>query len=186
MFKYVPVGLPGAGFQPFARKADLNNQACAEVPLRFVKRAEQPDRSFVADLLSAREAGSDVSEHDIKYTAASLHAAGVETTTVTLHMFFGAMAMFPEVQTRAQGEIDKLLGPEAGRRMPVLEDRSRLPYVNAVVKEVLRWFPAAPMGVPHTAEKEDVYRGYRIPKGAIILPAIYWFTRDPAVYHEPE
>jgi cytochrome P450 len=55
-----------------------------------------------------------------------------------------------------------------------------------VVNETLRWQPIGPLGLPRKAEEEGEYRGYRIPKGAIFLPSIEWFTHDPAAYHEPE
>ncbi|KAF3767438.1 putative cytochrome P450 oxidoreductase [Cryphonectria parasitica EP155] len=191
--KHVPKWFPGTGFKDYAGAALLNNRASAEVPFRFVKQtaATRPGPSMVGDLLRARDAGSDVSEHDIKYSATSLHAGGVETTTQMLQIFFLAMSMYPEVQVRAQQEVDELLrtsGADGGekKRLPGLQDRSKLPYVSSLVKEVLRWFPVAPLGVPHLADAEDEYRGYRIPKNAILLPAVHWFSRDPDVYHDPE
>ncbi|RFU27553.1 hypothetical protein B7463_g8777, partial [Scytalidium lignicola] len=55
----------------------------------------------------------------------------------------------------------------------------------AVMKETHRWHPVAPMGLPHTSITEDTYRDYRIPKGAMMFPNIWWFTHDPAVYADP-
>lgn len=40
--------------------------------------------------------------------------------------------------------------------------------------------------MPRIAEAEDEFQGYRIPKGALFLPSLAWYARDPAVYHEPE
>ena len=60
------------------------------------------------------------------------------------------MVLHPEVQAKAQAELDSVLGSAPGAaaptRMPGFSDRERLPYVNAVVKEVLRWNPAVPLG----------------------------------------
>ena len=53
------------------------------------------------------------------------------------------MALYPEVQKKAQAEIDAVIGPD---RLPNFEDRPFLPYINAVVKESLRWHVAAPLG----------------------------------------
>jgi cytochrome P450 len=55
-----------------------------------------------------------------------------------------------------------------------------------VVEEAQRWHPITPMGLPHAAEEDDTIDGVRIPKGAYLIPAIWWFTRDPATYHDPE
>lgn len=57
------------------------------------------------------------------------------------------MMLFPDVQRKAQWEIDAVVG---GDRLPRIEDRDQLPYVGAVLKEVLRWRPVVPMGAFHT------------------------------------
>ena len=53
------------------------------------------------------------------------------------------MIMYPEVQRKAQEEIDRVIGND---RLPTLADQPNLPYVEAVAKEVLRWNPVAPLG----------------------------------------
>jgi cytochrome P450 len=73
-----------------------------------------------------------------------------------------AMALHPAVQKRIQDEIDRVVGTD---RLPTFEDRPSLPLVDAVVRETLRWRPVVPLGVPHSANKDDVYKGYFIPKG---------------------
>lgn len=86
--------------------------------------------------------------------------------------FFLAMMLYPQVQHRAREEIDRVVGDG---RLPNVKDRGSLPYVEAVLKEVFRWHPIAPMGLPHEITEDDVYQGYLIPKGAIIIPNI-WFV----------
>ena len=53
------------------------------------------------------------------------------------------MALYPEVQKKAQAEIDAVVSPN---RLPDFEDRPSLPYINAVVKEVMRWHSVLPLG----------------------------------------
>ena len=55
------------------------------------------------------------------------------------------MVLFPEVQKKAQAEIDAVVGPN---RLPDFEDRPFLPYVNAIIKESMRWQLVAPLGKP--------------------------------------
>jgi cytochrome P450 len=101
------------------------------------------------------------------------------------------MMLHPGAQTRAQQEIDAVIGTD---RLPTFSDRSNLPYCNALWWEVLRWNPIAPLGLPHAAAQDDTItvktvagdETYLIPKGAVILPNIYRFCRDPAVYKNPE
>ena len=53
------------------------------------------------------------------------------------------MMIHPEVQKKAQQEIDRVIGAD---RLPTFSDREHLPYLECILKESLRWYPAAPMG----------------------------------------
>lgn len=110
-----------------------------------------------------------------------LGIANVQTVSA-LSCFFLAMSLYPEVQRKAQEEIDHVLGPT---NLPSFADRERLPYVEAIVKETFRWHPVAPMGLPHLSQQDDIYEGYRIPKDSVIMPNIWAFTHDPNVYPDP-
>ena len=66
------------------------------------------------------------------------------------------MIAFPEVQRRAQAEIDAVVGRNG---LPTFADAPRLSYVCAIIKEILRWRPVAPFGMPHAATEEDWYEG---------------------------
>ena len=56
------------------------------------------------------------------------------------------MMLYPEVQKRAQSELDEVVGRD---RLPTFEDRDRLPYIANVVKETFRWKAVAPLGASH-------------------------------------
>lgn len=89
-----------------------------------------------------------------------------------MECFFLAMTLFPDVQRKAQEEIDRVVG---SGRLPGFQDRENLPYIDAIVKEVLRWHPVAPMSLAHVTTEDDICEGYLIPKGALLLPNI-WFV----------
>jgi len=72
--------------------------------------------------------------------------AGTDTTLASVHTFILAMLHYPEVQRKAQAELDRVLHHD--RRLPSFEDQADLPYLTAVMKEVLRWQPVAPIGMP--------------------------------------
>ena len=84
--------------------------------------------------------------------------------------FFVAMMNNPEIQRKAQAEIDRVVGSD---RLPTFEDRSHLPFITCIVWECLRWNPVAPFGVPHASVQDDVYEGYWFPKGTTIVPNIW-------------
>ena len=76
------------------------------------------------------------------------------------------MARFPEVQRKAQEELDRVLG---GVRLVEFEDQPELPYISAVCKELLRWHPLLPQSFAHATVKEDTVGEYFIPKGTVVL-----------------
>ena len=76
------------------------------------------------------------------------------------------MVLFPKVQQKAQIELDAVVGHD---RLADSSDEASLPYTSAVVKEVLRWRPIAPLGFPHRLMEDDVYDGMRIPKGSWVF-----------------
>ena len=106
-------------------------------------------------------------------------SAATETTANALLWWTLAMIAFPEVQRRAQAEIDAMVGRD---RLPTFADAPRLPYVHAIIKEILRWRPPAPFGIPHTATNEDWYEGMYIPKGTACIANIWHCNHDRAVF----
>ncbi len=80
------------------------------------------------------------------------------------------MTLFPEVQKKAQAELDAVVGQS---RLPQFEDRHSLPYISAVVKELLRWHVVAPIGLPHRIVSDDVFNGYLLPAGATVVANIW-------------
>ena len=76
------------------------------------------------------------------------------------------MSLHPEVQRKAQEELDRVVGPG---RLPDFDDYDNLIYVRAIYLECMRWVPVTPMGVPHTLTRDDEYKGFFIPKGTTII-----------------
>lgn len=87
-----------------------------------------------------------------------------------MYAFIQAMMVFPEVQKKAQEEIDRVVGPD---RLPNVDDYPNLDYIRCCVKETLRWMPTVIMGVPHAVTKDDEYNGWKIPKGATIINNVW-------------
>jgi cytochrome P450 len=79
----------------------------------------------------------------IKNSTAALYLAGVDTTVAAVISFILAMLIYPDVQIKAQSEIDRIIGKD---RLPEIEDAPQLPYVRGVVNECLRWLPVTPLG----------------------------------------
>ena len=77
-------------------------------------------------------------------TELRISAAGSDTSAAAMSWWSLAMLAHPEVQKRAQDELDAVVGQG---RVPTFADKSHLPYIMAVVKETIRWRPVTPSGV---------------------------------------
>ncbi|EJT98911.1 cytochrome P450 [Dacryopinax primogenitus] len=112
--------------------------------------------------------------------------AGQETTAYALRVLVLALLHNPAVIKTAQAQLDSV----CGSRGPSFEHRERLPYIEAIVKETIRWRPVAPIGVFHSATEEVKFQGFVIPKGTLFLDNIWsasWAqSRDPALFPNPD
>lgn len=87
------------------------------------------------------------------------------------------------MQVKAHAEIDRTIGKD---RLPSFADRDKLPYLDAIVKEVQRWRPVTPTSVPHATTQDDIYNGFLVPKDSTIIPNVQLFTRNEEMYPDPE
>ena len=76
------------------------------------------------------------------------------------------MALHPEIQLKAQTMLSNVVGDS---RLPEHSDLENIPYLRAILLEVLRWRPILPFGVPHVLSADDTYEGYDIPKGTMCI-----------------
>ncbi|KAJ7105898.1 cytochrome P450 [Mycena epipterygia] len=173
---------------PFKRTARVWARATTnmvEAPYVFVRRqmaAGTASVSFVSSLLEDEKSLENEEVRDIKYTASSFYGGGADTTAASLYAFFLAMILSPDVQRKAQAEIDSVIG---GSRLPVFSDRDQLPYVSAVVTELFRWHSVAPLGVPHAAVEDTLVNGHLLPKGSVIIANLWNMLNDPEIYPSP-
>ncbi|KAH6658483.1 cytochrome protein [Truncatella angustata] len=143
-------------------------------------------KSLCRMLLEIREREADefaLSDRDFSFIPASLFGAGADTTASTLCSAVLAFVTHPDAVYRAQKELDAAVGPD---RIPTFADQSKLPYISAVVKEVLRWRPVAVLGgTPHASTEDDTYNGFFIPKGTTVLSNSWAISMNPKYYPNP-
>ncbi|KAI0674473.1 CyP450 monooxygenase [Trametes maxima] len=189
--RYLPSWFPGAGFKRWATSKRKVVLAMRDVPFDAVKEdmANGTARPSIAASLLEKQAELDdaaaVAEHEevSRDITALAYVTGADTTFSSVVAFFLAMTNFPEVQAKAQAELDAVVGPE---RLPHFDDRPSLPYIDALVKECLRWHVVVPLSLPHRTTEDEVYNGYFIPKGTLILSNTWALSRDPEEYPDPE
>ncbi|KAF5364723.1 hypothetical protein D9757_012497 [Collybiopsis confluens] len=185
--KYVPNWFPGAGFKRKAKKWARYSTLMRELPFAAAKKqisqgVARP--SFTSYSLEKLDGSENITEQEqrIQSTAATMYTGATDSIVSVLTTFILAMLANPEALKRAQAEIDSVVQPG---EFPQLSDQNRLPFVTAVLKETLRWQNVTPLGIPHASSSEDIYRGYRIPAGSIMVANIWAILHDESVYPEP-
>jgi cytochrome P450 len=184
IMQYLPSWFPGAGFQKIAADSREVTRQMKEVPFKWAENniiAGLSSDCLVASLLPSCKTKEDIVT--VQEFAAIVYAAGADTTTSALETFFYAMAISGDVQRKAQQEIDTVVGRD---RLPNYDDWPYLPYTEALLREILRWRPVAPLTAAHCTTEDDVFNGYLMPKGAFIMVNIWAISRDKDRYKDPE
>ncbi|KAJ3573814.1 hypothetical protein NP233_g2187 [Leucocoprinus birnbaumii] len=187
--KYVPEWFPGAKFKRDAKEWKKVTMNFRDAPFQATKRDMEKGvvpSSYTASCLENINANTAQERHEleeeIKDTAATFYGGGTDTMMSVLLTFVLAMLRYPSVQQKAQEELDKVVGPD---RLPDFKDSPNLPYLNAILRELIRWRPSAPVAIPHFTTEEDIVDGYLIPKGSIIIPNNWAVLQDAETYPNP-
>ncbi|KAG1797908.1 cytochrome P450 [Suillus variegatus] len=157
----VPEWFPGAGFKRLAREWRQTLDEMVDAPYKFVDdqmAAGIAPASFTSNLLEVSALSAE-EDRNVKRSALSLYS--------------GSDAK------KAQAEIDAIVGTD---RLPSFADRDSLPYIEALVKEILRWNVVAPTGVMHCVSEDDIHAGHYIPKGSVVIPNVWFMLHDPRTY----
>ncbi|KAI8969785.1 O-methylsterigmatocystin oxidoreductase [Trametes punicea] len=188
--KHLPSWLPGMGFKRKAIQWRVAVDALRNVPYEACianeARGDARDSMLASLIQGACREGDDISAEDdelFRDVTGLAYITGADTTLASLKAFFLAMVLEPHAQRKAQEELDAIVGPD---RLPGFSDRDSLRYVNALVKEVIRWHSVVPLGISHRSMEEDEWNGYRIPAGCVLVPNQWAMSRDPAVYPDPD
>ncbi|XP_068086666.1 probable cytochrome P450 304a1 [Anabrus simplex] len=101
----------------------------------------------------------------------------------TLTFLFHCLLHYPEVQKKIQAELDQVIGRD---RIASIDDRQRMPYLEATLRESMRYVTPLPLSVPHLSTEDTYFQGYFIPKYTIMYPHLAAAHMDPEVFEDPE
>ncbi|KAJ3573817.1 hypothetical protein NP233_g2189 [Leucocoprinus birnbaumii] len=187
--QYVPEWFPGATFKRKAREWKEMTMIFRSKPYEAAKKAILEGKakpSFTSMCLDQEPDAATKFEFDeevIRDTASMFFAGGSDTVLAALYTFILSMLCHPDKQAKVQEEIDRVVGHD---RLPDYGDEPNLPYLSACIRESFRWRPTTPMSVPHCSESDDVYNGYFIPAGSIMIANLWNMMHNENEYPNPD
>lgn len=186
LLRHIPRWLPFLGrWSAEAHALRTYPTAMLEVPYARARddlRTGTAQPCMVHENLALGETEASITEASIKDACAASYIGGADTTLSATLSCIMAMVLNPDRQRAAQAELDRVLGD----RLPDFADGDSLPYIEAIVRETYRRYPVTPLGVPHAIIEDDVYEGFRIKKGSIVMTNVWHMMHDETVYTDPE
>ncbi|KAF4353521.1 hypothetical protein CsatB_008608 [Cannabis sativa] len=155
------------------------------------QQVDHDDDDFMDVMLSTldhddSEFGDSNSTYDAdtinKALCLALILGGTDTTTVTMTWALALLVNNQDTLRKAQEELDQVVGRE---RQVKQSDINKLVYLQAVIKETMRLYPAAPLALPHQSVEDCTVSGYHVPAGTRLLLNLSKLQRDPKVWAEP-
>ncbi|PVF95233.1 cytochrome P450 [Serendipita vermifera] len=175
--RFLPSWVPGIQFPKYAKEGQRLFGGVRQKAFDIVQKnldEGTADFSVLSHYLNAPE----VSTPHLRDATAIMYMGGVDTTGSAVLNLMAHMALHPDIQTKAQAEIDQKLG--RGGTITNAEIQS-LDYLNAVWKETLRFSPPATT-VVRCNVADDVWKGYFMPKGTLVIPNVPFMLRDPRIW----
>nr|XP_043638984.1 flavonoid 3'-monooxygenase CYP75B137-like [Erigeron canadensis] len=144
------------------------------------------NKDFLQFLLNLQDEGGDsktpFSISHLKALLMDMVVGGTDTTSNTIEFALAEMMNQPDILVKAQHELETVVGKDN-----IVEEShiNKLPYLYAVMKEVLRLHPTLPLLVPHCPSESCVIGGYTVPKGARVFVNVWAIHRDPLIWENP-
>ncbi|KAL4935942.1 hypothetical protein BDV06DRAFT_228347 [Aspergillus oleicola] len=184
LVKYIPTSWMGSFISQLRCMRRRMHRLYGTMLANTVMRYEEGNRtrSIVHGILD-HPGKASLTKQQLETLTGVVLEGGYDTTSSMLHVFIQAMALHPEHQKRAQAELDTICGDS---RSPKWSDRGQLPYINMILKEVMRWRPVTPLAPPRLLTKEITVEGIRLDPGTILFLNTWGLHHDPSLITNPE
>uniref|UniRef100_A0A3Q4AEQ0 Cytochrome P450 1A1 n=1 Tax=Mola mola TaxID=94237 RepID=A0A3Q4AEQ0_MOLML len=111
-----------------------------------------------------------------------LIGAGLDTISTALQWIVLLLVKHPKMQTKLHELIDKVVGRD---RLPSVEDRSSLAYLDAFIYETMRFTSFVPVTIPHSTTSDVIIEGLHIPKDTVVFINQWSVNHDPLMWKDP-
>ncbi|KAJ4482566.1 cytochrome P450 [Lentinula aciculospora] len=187
ILKYIPEWFPGASFKRKAKEwSDLRIKMteCIFNVTKHKVTMGTASPSLASAALEEMDHDQHLARQEevIKITSVTAFSGGADTPVSMLGEFILAMLANPAIQVKAHHQLDRILSPG---ELPTFRDTASLPYITAIVRETLRYSPAAPLAFPHQLIQDDIYAGYFVPKNSIVLANVWSILHNEEDYPKP-
>ncbi|KAJ7110785.1 cytochrome P450 [Mycena crocata] len=179
--RFIPDWCPGAGIKKLPPGTCEDLQTFLHTPFEQVKKQMAEGTAVTSYTTTLLEETEGKDDEGVLGTAALIYSGGLDTTLSALMTAFTMMVAIPDIQSRAQAEMDSVIGMD---RLPNFADCEHMPYMRCIISEAFRWGATTPVGVPHRLSEDDLYNGYYLPAGSMVF-ANQAMLNDPLAYPNP-
>ena len=179
----IPLFLPTAKNRAYKKALALIHDILSDIVReRQTQAVTERPHDLLTMLMAAedKESGIKLSFKQIIDDIFDMVTAGYESSAITLACLFHALAQNPEAEAKLHAELDAVLNG----RPPTIADLPQLPYLQQVVNETMRRYPAIYMNVRQSI-KDDEVLGYRIPANSIVIINIYGLHHHTDYWSQP-
>ncbi|XP_022725825.1 cytochrome P450 81D11-like [Durio zibethinus] len=173
----------GEGFEKKVKKVGKTIDRFLQTLIENHRSKRQDNNSMIDHLLSLQESEPHYyTDEIIKGFILVIILAGTDTSAVTIEWAMSNLLNHPELLKKARAELDNQIGQE---NLIDEQDVSKLHYLQSIILETLRLYPAAPLLLPHMPSSDCTLGGYNVPRGAIVLVNAWAIHRDPKLWDDP-
>ncbi|KAI7871317.1 cytochrome P450 [Spinellus fusiger] len=166
------------------RNRDFINNLRDPVLRRMIKEALERDVDCLVKRIKESEDVFNEDDMTLNFIQDEMIIGGTDTVSVSISWTFALLSHHPEIQRKICDEIDAFIIKY--KRLPIFTEREAFPYMISVQREIMRFYPVLPYGLPHIAEQDFVVRNYMIKKGITLISDMYSMHRNPDVYPDPD
>nr|AGN04281.1 cytochrome P450 [Oryzias melastigma] len=172
-------------FRNFKR---LNQEFFTFVKSKVDEHRETFDPEITRDMSDAvirgiSEADVELTDDYTESTVTDLIGAGMDTVSTALHWIVLLLAKHPDIQRKLHELIDRVVGRD---RLPSVEDRPHMPYLDAFIYETMRFTSFVPVTIPHSTTSDVSVNGLSIPKDTVVFVNQFSVNHDPLIWRDPQ